>query len=90
MDRDALALAAGVFEEYRECDNAIRSDGNRLMLNENTGRPCINPLVKLRTDAWNRYMKALIEFGMTPVARCRIQVKEQPRKNESKAEKFFG
>lgn len=76
-DLDVLALkglcdAYADYEDYRE--QVAQSSP---IIKAPSGYPVQNPLISIERKAWEKFMRLMAEFGMTPAARSRIQV-EQP------------
>lgn len=74
-------LAADVSAE----DGAVRRSGS--IIRSARGRPIANPFVRMRDKHIELLIRLMEQFGMTPSARSRLQVR--PPVIDPLAEKFF-
>lgn len=85
-DGDALALAADALRQYKELDKQI---GRKLLLKVDTKygyKEVRNPLIVARTDAWSRFQRQLVRFGMDPSSRGAVTTLPPPKDEK---EEFF-
>lgn len=73
-DADAIAMYADAYARWVEASAAVRTKG-MVVLTDN-GFPVQSPYIGIINTCWRTMQKLLIEFGMTPAARSRIQVPE--------------
>lgn len=89
-DEHALERLAECYAEIRECSKLIKQHGRSYETVNNEGsvmhRP--RPEVGMLADADRRFRAYLIEFGLTPAARTKIQTSGQ--KEEDELENYFG
>lgn len=72
-DLQALALYCAAFERWRAAEAEIEKEG-LVVPTGTTGRGVkANPAVSISNMAWEQMRKILIEFGMTPSSRARVQ-----------------
>ena len=93
LDRAALAMYCAAWDEYCEADKLVAEQrkltGVGVVLQGQTGGYYINPAVNLRTSAWNKVMKAAVEFGLTPSSRSRVSVPDSRPKEKDGKGRFF-
>lgn len=72
-DLQALALYCAAFERWRKAEEEIDNEG-LVVPTGTTGQGVkANPAVSIANMAWEQMRKILIEFGMTPSSRARVQ-----------------
>lgn len=71
-DVQALALYCAAFARWAGAERMVEEQGEVVLTG--TGSVKINPYVQIANLAWEQMRKMLLEFGMTPSARARIQV----------------
>jgi len=85
LDRAALAAYCTAYQRWILAELEIQKRG--LLVESPTG-PRKNPAVTISDHAMKLMKSFLIEFGMTPAARTRIQM-EPPCEHDPIAEKYF-
>ena len=77
-DRRALELLVGAYEEWREARELVQREGMTYERSTAQGERiiCAHPAVAIQADAMRRVQRLLLEFGLTPSARSRVQVGE--------------
>lgn len=71
-DLTALGLYCQALHEYHEAREAVEQEGSLVTVH---GQVVPNPHTKLRDAAWARVVKLATEFGLTPAARARLDIK---------------
>lgn len=76
-DDFALAMLASVLEEVEICSQFLEDEGRTYITTNKMGDKLIrsHPMVAQRSDAMRRAVALLNEFGLTPAARAKVQVK---------------
>lgn len=74
-DADALAAYCEAWTTWKAATRAIR-DGGLTIETEHGTR--MSPFVRIANDAMGQCRALLVEFGMTPSARARVQAKAPP------------
>jgi len=77
LDTVALGLLCDAMADYLEAGAVINekaADGNKFVSVTDKGNEIQNPLVGVRNKAWDRVVKLLREFGMTPSARAGLAI----------------
>lgn len=75
-DTAALMIYCTSYSQYREAQKAIQEHGTVVV--SATGTPVRNPYLTVQNSAWDRIRPLLAEFGLTPTARARLQLDEEP------------
>jgi P27 family predicted phage terminase small subunit len=83
----ALELLADAYGEYREARAVLRKQGLTFIAGD-VVRP--RPEVQIANKAWARVAKMLIEFGLTPSARVRLQVESTATNDAAEDERLLG
>ena len=78
-DRTVLATYAQQYALYVEALEAMRVDGLVVLVD---GRPVQNPYLVVANGALKQLRALLIELGMTPAARSRVQVGGEGERDE--------
>ena len=78
-DAWALEELAETYVEARDLRQRIAQEGRTVMITTTTGdeRQVTNPLIHQLSDASKRFRALLVEFGLTPSARARVNVTEE-------------
>jgi len=84
LDQSMLGLYCKAYEEFLEADRQVRRTG---LLVRQDDKINSNPLVRIRSDAWMRALRAAREFGLTPSARASIG--ETRTETKTGKERFF-
>lgn len=79
------------YSEIQELQEQIRISGRTFETKSTDGDKTIkaNPAVAMLADADRRFKSYLVEFGLTPAARSKVQMNEHGKK-DNPADKFFG
>jgi len=70
-DVDAIAMYASRFCVWKEANDKVRESG--LVINSPKGYPVQNPYLSIANRAQQDCIRILVEFGMTPSSRTRVQ-----------------
>lgn len=100
-EADGLALErlCDCYAEILECRDLIARDGRtyssiRGIGDENSPIEQVlmkaNPAVAMLADADRRFKSYLVEFGLTPAARSKVQTKPDGDKQKDPLDEFFG
>lgn len=99
-EADALALErlCDCYSEILECRELIERDGrtySSVSAAKNEGEEPqfllkANPAVAMLADADRRFKGYLVEFGLTPAARSKVQVKDDGDNEKDPLKEFFG
>ena len=100
-EADALALErlCDCYAEILECRELIARDGRTYTSIRGIGdedSPIeqvlmkANPAAAMLADADRRFKSYLVEFGLTPAARSKVQVKDDGDKQKDPLQEFFG
>ena len=73
VDRAALAAYCGAWSRWVAADLSVQKFGS-VIKSPKSGFPIANPYVGIANTAMDQMRKFLVEFGMTPASRSRIQV----------------
>ena len=71
LDRAALSAYCTLWATYVQCDKVIRANGLTVMGKRGIAR---RPEVLIRSKAMSQMREFLIQFGMTPVSRTRLNI----------------
>jgi len=72
-DADALAAYCVAWVTWKEATKKLREGG--LVVKTDDGKPVVSPYVKIAHLAMAHCARLLVELGMTPSARARVQVR---------------
>jgi P27 family predicted phage terminase small subunit len=72
LDTRALEGYCVNYGRWVEAEEEIRRTGT--VIRSPNGQPTISPYVRVSSDSYQAWTKALIEFGMTPSSRSRVTV----------------
>lgn len=100
LDRMGVLTEADAFALERLCDcyadilelrELVEQDGRTYETTSTQGEKVIkaNPAVSMLADADRRFKGYLVEFGLTPAARSKVQIKDDDPEEDQFAE-FFG
>lgn len=77
-DRHALMLLCDAYREYREARRTVEKEGQVIDVENKYGTvKAVHPAVKIASDAWRRVRLMLVEFGLTPAARAKVNSEEK-------------
>jgi P27 family predicted phage terminase small subunit len=76
VDRAALAAYCAAYARWTEGEDKVQQHG--LVVKSPSGFPIQNPYVGIANTALDQMRKFLIEFGMTPASRSRLQITVTP------------
>lgn len=91
MDRGVLILAADAYADWRESIDALAAAGSATYETEGQGGAVMfraRPECAIRSDAWRRYLSAIVQLGLTPAARAKVSAVD-PNENEDPGAAFF-
>jgi len=71
-DLPVLEMLCSNYDQYRRADDEIAANG--LVVQGVRGMPKKNPAVEIREKAWKSFLSAAEHFGLTPLARNRMQI----------------
>lgn len=71
-DLPVLEMLCSNYDQYRRADDEIKEHG--LVVEGVRGMPKKNPAVEIREKAWKSFLSAAEHFGLTPLARNRMQI----------------
>jgi P27 family predicted phage terminase small subunit len=88
-EADAAGLAAYVYEydAWVRAERLIRKEGS--VLTGEKGGKYMNPRVGIANMHFKNMLKLMMEFGLTPASRSRIEAQPEDEKQTSLAEKLF-
>lgn len=88
-DGFALELLCEAYSDWRAACEAIETHGQTYKRTTAAGKSTVatRPEVAVRNDSWKRYKSMLVEFGMTPSARTRVNV--NPRREKDAFERYL-
>lgn len=76
LDADALAIYCEAYTRWIDANEKVRTDG--MVITSPNGVPVLNPHLSICNKAFDQMRSMLIEFGMTPAARTKVQaIKEE-------------
>lgn len=81
VDRAALAAYCQAWARWCEAELNVQKYGH--VIKSPSGYPVQNPYVGIANTALDQMRKFLIEFGMTPASRSRLQITVTPQENET-------
>jgi P27 family predicted phage terminase small subunit len=95
IDRGLLALYCQAWSQFHRSETQLQKEGETIMVyveDQDGELHCtgakLHPLVKVRTDAADRMLKAAIKLGLSPAARTGLKIGEA-KKPITAAEKFL-
>ena len=74
LDRPALILYCESWARWQEASKMVQERG--MLVKSPTGYPMQNPYLSIANKALDQMQRLLVEFGMTPSSRSRIQIME--------------
>jgi P27 family predicted phage terminase small subunit len=78
IDKAALAGYCTAWEHYVEASTKLQTKGTlALVVKAPSGYPIQSPYLAIANQALKQLRAFLVEFGMTPAARTRVQVAER-------------
>ena len=83
-DLPILETLCDSWAEYRQCSEQITPDN---MVIDSFKGSQVNPLISIRNQAWDRFRRLALEFGMTPASRSKASVIKDT-KTDTEAEKL--
>jgi len=85
----ALEELSETYIEVKDLRQTIAQEGRTVKVTTTNGdeRQVTNPLVRQLADAAKRFKALMVEFGLTPSARARVNVTEQEEKDP--ADRYF-
>lgn len=91
-DAPALERLCECYADILACQKLIRRDGRTYTTTTNTGDTLIkaNPAVAQLRAADAQFKSYLIEFGLTPAARSKVNAIDDDKKEDDPLAEFFG
>jgi P27 family predicted phage terminase small subunit len=89
VDRAALAAYCSAYGRWVEAERGLQKSA-ALIVKSPSGQPMQNPFVGVINTAFDQMRKFLIEFGMTPSSRSRLQVQITPETPADDWSQLFG
>lgn len=92
-DAWALEQLAENYAEILAWRKIIAGEGemvNQVMSDGETVRRVVNPACIARSDAEKRFRAMMVEFGLTPSSRTRVNASPKEKEAEDPAAKYFG
>jgi P27 family predicted phage terminase small subunit len=88
-DRQALALTASALAQHERAAAVITERGSTYETRTEAGAVLFRERAEVRIagDSWRRAMRGLLEFGLSPASRGRVDVKAQD--DSDPASKYF-
>jgi P27 family predicted phage terminase small subunit len=80
IDRAALAAYCGAWARWVDAEKKVKSQG--AVITTTNGNMIQNPYVGIANRAMELMCKFLVEFGMTPSSRSRLQITVEPPKGD--------
>jgi P27 family predicted phage terminase small subunit len=79
-DRRALELLVAAYAEWRQATADVKSEGAWYQTTSTTGAVVYraHPATAIASDAYRRIRSMLIEFGLTPAARSKVNAADEP------------
>ena len=75
LDKPALILYCEAWARWRDATDEVQKRG--MLVKAPSGYPMQNPYLAIANKAFEQMQKMLVEFGMTPASRSRIQVEPE-------------
>ena len=75
-DQEGLAVLASALAQYAEAERSIAETGTVILSTQ--GVPVQSPYLAVQRASWDRIKALLPEFGLTPSARARMGLVEEP------------
>ena len=72
VDATVLGAMCEHFAEWLDLHRKVQDEG--VVVEGSTGSPVQNPTVRVRDQAWDRFIRAAKEFGLTPSSRANLGV----------------
>ena len=88
VDRLALAAMVNEFAKWREAEEMVKELG-AVITSDRTGAPYLNPWQNIASTHFKNMVKLMVEFGLTPASRARIEAQPEEEKQTSLADKLF-
>lgn len=79
-DKYALGLMVDALGDYIAAKKTLEEQGDTFTSEK--GYVGVHPCVAIRTNAWERILKALREFGLTPSSRTRVASMGEGKRDE--------
>jgi P27 family predicted phage terminase small subunit len=89
-DAPALELLCLAYQEYRQAADLVLLRGSTYRSRTPTGYLMRKrPEVQVASDAWRRVKAMLVELGLTPAARTRLEATAEPLGTAARADEQF-
>lgn len=82
VDRAALAAYCQAWARWVDAELAMQTDGFHMVATTGNGYEYVSPWFQVSTQALKQMKTFLVEFGLTPASRTRIQAPEQAEHDE--------
>lgn len=82
VDRAALAAYCQAWARWVDAELKMQEDGFRMVATTDKGYEHVSPWFQVSTQALKQMKAFLVEFGLTPASRTRIQAPEQTEADE--------
>lgn len=82
IDLTALEMCCSAFSDWVYAQEQIKKHG--MLIKSQSGFPMQSPYLQIGNKAFEKMLKILIEFGMTPSSRSRVTVKPKEEKDPLK------
>lgn len=89
VDRAALAGYAQAYARWMQAEEAMSQPDHAMITATESGYQQTSPWLNIATQAQKQMLRYMVEFGMTPATRSRVQAAETGE-TESLAEILFG
>jgi P27 family predicted phage terminase small subunit len=87
MDTAALALYCEAFANWHLATVQVHKHGP--VIKGKNGDPIQSPFLHVANKAWEQMLRILVEFGMTPSSRSRVQVVKSPKDEDHEFDEFI-
>lgn len=87
VDRAALGAYCAAYSTWVDAETSLQKFGR--VIKSPSGYPIQNPYVGIRNTSLDLMRKYLIEFGMTPASRSRLQITGEPQTGQDAFEAFM-
>jgi len=87
MDQVALGLYCEAFAGWKNANDRVVKHG--AIVKSPNNYPIQSPFLAIANKAHEQMVKLLIEFGMTPAARTKVEVAKKPAKKDSALSKYL-
>jgi len=89
IDGPAFHKLCQAWADYDEACSQLEKTGG-VMLHTDKGNPVPNPWAVRKERAWEQVFKMLLQFGMTPASRSRIEIQQHHGESRDAMEELLG